>query len=377
MSENTTTTTPADGYVTLDGLSKSYDGVAAVDDVTIRLDRGATLALLGPSGCGKSTTLGMVSGFVTPDRGRVVIDGADVTGRPPHRRNTAIVLQSYGLFPHMTVKDNVEFGLRARKSLRSDRGRRVSQALDLVNMADFAHRRPGELSGGQQQRVALARAVAVEPAVLLLDEPMSSLDAKLRVQTRRELKSLLQHLGVTTVIVTHDQNEGLALADVLAVMKDGRIQQLGTPTEIYDAPANEFVATFLGDACLFDAEVVDVRDDGVVLRAAGTVLTCRPTPSLRPGDTVRVVLRPEHVELGEEVGDEAAAGGTADQGITGTVLHREFLGATVKYELTTPFGKIIAGVPPELAPHAHEGDRVAIRLQKGVSYAYRPETAER
>ena len=233
-------------YLELTGLEKRYRDAIAVADVTLAVEKGESVALLGPSGCGKTTTLRMMAGLVVPDRGRIRVDGTDITEMPAHKRNMGYVFQSYALFPHMNVAKNVAFGLEERGVAVKERNERVAAALGKVQLNEFAHRRPRELSGGQQQRVALARALAIRPSVLLLDESLSNLDAKLRQTMRREIRDLQRALAITTLFVTHDQVEALAMCDRIAVMNQGRIEQVGTPTEVYERPATRFVAGFVG-----------------------------------------------------------------------------------------------------------------------------------
>jgi len=241
--------------VVLSRVRKSFGAVVAVDDVSMSIARGSIVSLLGPSGCGKTTTLRLVAGFERPDAGEVAIRGARVNDVPPYRRDFGMVFQSYALFPHLTVADNVGFGLRMRHVPREERRRLVAEALALVKLEGFADRQPRQLSGGQQQRVALARAIVFKPAVLLLDEPLGALDKMLREEMQVELRQLQQRLAITTVFVTHDQEEALTLSDRVAVMRGGRIEQVGAPREIYERPATEFVAGFLGASNFLDAEV--------------------------------------------------------------------------------------------------------------------------
>ena len=292
-----------DVVVRVDEVSRSFGETKAVDRVSVDVRRGELLVLLGPSGCGKTTTLRMVAGFETPDTGHILIEGRDVTREPPQRRSTGMVFQNYALFPHLDVYENVAFGLKARGAPKSQIAARVAQALALVDLAGYEKRRVQALSGGQQQRVALARAIAPEPPVLLLDEPLSNLDAALRERTRTELRALLQRLGMTAIFVTHDQDEAFALADRIAVMRAGRVEQIGTPQELYRDPASEFVASFLGRANLLDATVarVDERDSSVLgsLDAWGGRWWASPRAGSAParGDRVRLRIRPEDIEL--------------------------------------------------------------------------------
>ncbi len=236
----------ADAALVLQGLNKELGGRPIVTDLDLAVARGELVCLLGPSGCGKTTTLRMVAGFLAPDRGAIVVDGKDVTGLPPERRPSAMVFQSYALWPHMTVFKNVAFPLRLKGVGKAQIAERVEAALELVNLTHHMGSRPGRISGGEQQRVALARALVQEPALLLLDEPLSNLDARLRVKVREEIREIQQRLGITTLLVTHDQDEALSVSDRIAVMNDGRIEQVSAPTQLYAEPETEFVATFVG-----------------------------------------------------------------------------------------------------------------------------------
>ena len=269
--------------VELRRLSKRYGAAVAVDRIDLSIAEGEMIALVGPSGCGKTTALRMIAGLIEPDEGQVLIGGADLTRAPVHRRNLGLVFQSYALFPHMTVFENVAFGLRRRGVREPELGQRVGQALELVRLGALAQRYPKQLSGGQQQRVALARSVVTEPRVLLLDEPLSNLDAALRDEMRVELRRLQQRLGITTVFVTHDQQEALTLADRMAVMRAGRIEQLGTPQEVYERPATAFVAGFVGRSNLFEVEagLDGVRGPGGITLHADTTQRGRLRAALR------------------------------------------------------------------------------------------------
>jgi spermidine/putrescine ABC transporter ATP-binding subunit len=281
--------------VELSKVSKRYGAVVALDALDLAVYEGELLSLLGPSGCGKTTTLNVVAGFTAPDAGRVVIDGDDVTGEPAWRRGLGVVFQSYALFPHMSVADNVAFGLRERGVGRSEIAERVREALALVRLHGVAAQRPHELSGGMQQRVALARALLIRPRVLLLDEPLAALDRKLREEMRAELRDIQRTVGITTVFVTHDQHEALGLSDRVAVMNAGRIEQLGSPREVYERPGTRFVADFIGASSVLEGRAVD-RETVELAGGVRLRVTLRESPA--PGRAVRLLVRPERVELG-------------------------------------------------------------------------------
>jgi spermidine/putrescine ABC transporter ATP-binding subunit len=282
--------------VRLAELSKSYGSQVAVDSLTLTVKPGSMLALLGPSGCGKTTCLRMIAGLVWPTSGDIYIDEKWITSTPVHKRNIGMLFQNYALFPHMTVAENVAFGLEARRLPRAETETRVAGALRLVQLEGYAGRMPSQLSGGQQQRVALARCLVVEPSLLLLDEPLGALDKALRETMQVELRALQQRLGITTIMVTHDQDEALTLADQVAIMRGGRLEQLGSPTEVYQAPVSRFVAGFIGVSNFFRGRV-ERRDGGaaLVMTASGAVLTIPDCPSGR--DDVTVALRPETIAV--------------------------------------------------------------------------------
>jgi putative spermidine/putrescine transport system ATP-binding protein len=327
------------GAVEVVGLVKDYgSGPAAVDGVDLTIKDGSFVAILGPSGCGKSTVLGMIGGFLTPTRGEVRIGGRSVVDLPPERRPSAMVFQNLALFPHLDVAGNVAFGLRhARRMPRGERRGRVAELLDLVQLGDLARRRIAELSGGQQQRVAIARALAVEPAVLLLDEPLSALDAQMRKDMQLELRRLQQRTGTTFVYVTHDQHEAMSMADQLVVMRNGRIEQQGAPREVYDAPRNRFVARFIGDANVIDVQ--ERRNE-----QAGRLLTWLGRQ--RPSRHGLWAVRPEAIALV----DPAAAVGDC----VGTVTQMTFFGQYVRYEVQIGLAR-----PLVVAVH---GDRAAFQI---------------
>ncbi len=319
-------------HLRLDGLTKTYPGedAPAVNLVNLDLPRGQLLALLGPSGCGKTTTLRMIAGLVEPTAGRIIVDECEITDRPVHRRSMGMVFQSYALFPHLDVGRNVAFGLEMRKVGKDDRLRRVNEALAMVHLDGLGSRRVKELSGGQQQRVALARALVVEPSVLLLDEPLSNLDAKLREEMRSEIRSIVQRVGVTTLFVTHDQDEALAMADRVAVMSNGRVEQVGTPEEVYERPASQFVANFIGRANLLPGRLTEVDGAGdaiVDVPDFGKVRACLPPGGPATEQSVQLLIRPHRVEV-------APASGTAPTGgLRGKVADVSYTGEMLTYSV--------------------------------------------
>jgi putative spermidine/putrescine transport system ATP-binding protein len=318
--------------IEISGVSKIYDGgVRAVDAVAMEIRPGEFFSLLGPSGCGKTTTLRMIAGFDTPSSGEIRVDGADITHVPAHKRDMAMVFQNYALFPHRTVGENVAFGLRMRGLEKATIARKVKAALAMVELSGMEDRRPDQLSGGQQQRVALARAIVIEPRVLLCDEPLGALDKKLRQQMQFELKQLQKSLGLTLVFVTHDQEEALAMSDRIAVMNGGRVEQVGTPVEIYDQPETCFVADFIGDTNIFRGErVATAAGPGL---AAGNGLTLA-LPNVAPSEgtgVLSVALRPEKISISPE---GSAVNACAD----GVVESTNFLGGAVLYRIALASG---------------------------------------
>jgi len=342
----------------LDHVTKRFGTVLAVDDVSFEVPRGAFATLLGPSGCGKTTTLRTIAGFYDPDAGDIRIGERRVNDLPAHRRGTAMVFQDYALFPHMTVRDNVGYGLGVQGVPSAERRTRVDEVLAFVGLGGLGDRWPGQLSGGQQQRVAVARALVVRPEILLLDEPLSNLDAKLREQLRWELRELQQRLGMTFVYVTHDQDEALSLSDVVVVMKEGRVEQIGKPWEIYYRPRTTYVADFIGTVNLVAGTVEEGRAGTVGVRFDGhrVDLAAPDGPTLAPGAAVRLCIRPEALALRRpEAGGDAVA-------VSGTVARCAFLGDLMRYWVVVDGREWVVDQMDPGAASPFEG-RVAIAMR--------------
>ena len=306
-------------FLELTGIQKRFGDVAAVHNFDLAIEPGEFVSFLGPSGCGKTTTLRMIAGFEQPTAGTIVVNGTDITHKAPNQRNVGMVFQSYALFPNMTVADNVGFGLKVRKRPKDQIHKRVSELLELIHLPDKASRYPWQLSGGQQQRVALARALAIEPQVLLLDEPLSALDAKIRVSLRNEIRAIQRQLGITTVYVTHDQEEALSLSDRIVVMSEGRVEQIGTPFQIYNFPSTGFVARFVGTLNVVSAKVLDPTA-GTLEAAGQPIRTAGPISAGHPGDVLTVALRPEIISLGAREGMNQLSGVVDDVTFLGAIV---------------------------------------------------------
>ncbi|MEV1332135.1 ABC transporter ATP-binding protein [Micromonospora costi] len=354
--------------VTLESVSKRFargGDTAAVDQVDITIAAGEFFTLLGPSGCGKTTTLRMVAGFYFPTSGRIRFGTEDVTHRPPNKRDTGMVFQNYALFPHMTVAQNVAYGLKIRRVGRAEQRRRIEEALGQVHLAGYGDRRIDELSGGQQQRVALARALVIRPRTLLLDEPLSNLDAKLREETRVEIRRIQRESGTTSIYVTHDQAEAMAMSDRIAVMESGRVQQIGTPQEIYHRPATSFVARFIGRSNVLTLPVVTATGQAVTVRLPDGPEVAVPAPDghgLREGGTALVAVRPEHIGL---------APATEPGTLPGQVSDLEFTGMATNLTVDVS-GERIQVAAIDVPSGTAVGDRVGLRLTKERMWVVRP-----
>jgi spermidine/putrescine transport system ATP-binding protein len=343
----------AGGQVVLEKLTKRFGSFTAVDGIDMNIPAGEFFSLLGPSGCGKTTTLRMIAGFELPDEGAVLLDGNDMSRTPPAKRPVNTVFQSYALFPHMRIRDNVAFGLRRQGAPRAEVTRRVDETLELVQLTEFAGRKPAQLSGGQQQRVALARALVLQPSVLLLDEPLGALDAKLRRQLQVELKQLQETVGITFVYVTHDQEEALTMSDRLAVMNKGHVEQVGRPRDVYEEPLTAYVADFLGVSNLMPATVAGPSGAGSRVQLGDFEMESTAGDTDVRGSAT-VTIRPERVLL-------ESAGGTGGNRIPAQVVRTVYLGATLQVHVELATGEQVTVLathqgdeaPPELAPGTH------------------------
>ncbi len=338
-------------------MTKRYGAVLALDELSLDVRQGEFLSLLGPSGCGKSTTLRLIGGFLSPDRGEIILRGRAIAAVPAHARETATVFQSYALFPHLSIGDNIGYGLQQQGVPRSEIQRRVREALALVALPNTENRRPHELSGGQQQRVALARSLAVVPAVLLLDEPLGALDVALRRQMQDELQDIQRRLGITFVYVTHDQDEALSMSDRLAVMRSGRVEQIGTPATLYERPATEFVARFMGAGNILTGTVLTADATGGRVSLAGASVAIA-ADGLADGRAVTVMIRPERLTVTPTNGEDRVAGAAGWDGIVSGLRYH---GATTTVQARTPDGTVlVASVRPDEIAGLAIGD--AVRL---------------
>jgi putative spermidine/putrescine transport system ATP-binding protein len=309
------------GFLELNEVRKQFAQATVVEQFQLEVERGEFVSFLGPSGCGKTTTLRMIAGFESPSAGTIFVNGVDITHKPANQRNVGMVFQAYALFPNMTVAENVGFGLKVAKKAAAEIGQRVTEMLELIKLPALGNRYPYQLSGGQQQRVALARALAIRPQVLLLDEPLSALDAKIRVSLRNEIRAIQRELGITTIYVTHDQEEALSISDRIVVMSEGRVEQIGTPFEIYNFPRTRFVASFVGTLNILRGQVVDPAGGRIVIDGQ-EIVASRGFEGARVGDVRSVALRPEIVSVHEVAGD--------GNRMQGTVEDVNFLGSIVR-----------------------------------------------
>lgn len=345
--------------VTIENVTKRFDNVVAVDRVSLEIRKGEFFFLLGPSGCGKTTLLRILAGFYHPEGGRVLFDGKDVTTVPPHERNTGMVFQNYALWPHMTVLQNVSYGLRMRDVPQEEMNRRAHRALDRVQMGAYAERTPNQLSGGQQQRIALARALVIEPDVVLLDEPLSNLDARLRLEMREQIQELHRELGITMIYVTHDQKEALSMAHRMAVMRMGVVAQIGDPRTLYARPDTRFVADFIGEINLLPGDIVST-DPLQVQTASGLFRSAQAPGALKKGDRALCAVRPEALHF-QSSGDSTEA--PSENVVTGTVRTVVYLGDVEQYNIDLDSGaqlKLVEHNP--LRRKAAEGDTVHVRF---------------
>ena len=332
-------------FLSVRNLGKDYGPARVVKSMDLEIERGEFVSLLGPSGCGKTTTLQMIAGFTEPTRGQVILDGRDLTDMPPEKRDIGVVFQSYALFPHMTVQDNISFGLEMRKMAKAERLDRISEVLDMVCLTGMGDRYPAQLSGGQRQRVAIARSLAIRPRLLLLDEPMSNLDAKLRENMHIELRRIQRKLGITTILVTHDQTEAMTMSDRIALMNDGCVQQLAPPLEVYHNPSTLFASSFLGRANVFEGTIAQSAGQQYEVSSNGlTFAVCLPENHPFRAGKANIMIRPENVRLA--AADHAAK-------VSGTLAETVFLGTHWLCEVNTPLGmwfvstKTLAAQPGE------------------------------
>ena len=345
----------AQDVLALDGIVKRYGNVPALGPVSFTVEEGEFLTLLGPSGCGKTTTLHVIAGLLEPDDGRLFMRGDDITAMPTDKRGMGVVFQNYALFPHKTVEENIGFGLRMRRVPKPQIQERVGEMLDIVGLPGVEARYPRQLSGGQRQRVALARAMVIHPPVLLLDEPLSNLDALLRKQMRSELRAIQRRIGITAIYVTHDQDEAFEMSDRVILLNHGSIEQIGTPESLYDRPATRFAAEFIGDANLIEGEVVESADGIALIRAAGagTIPANARDADLAVGSAVYLVVRPERIQLTVEPPSEGTA-------LEARITERAFAGENVRITLVTDGGATFRCIKPSLPMYRgmQRGDRI-------------------
>ncbi|HXY83864.1 MAG TPA: ABC transporter ATP-binding protein [Gaiellaceae bacterium] len=342
------------GEIRIAQLTKAFGEVVAVDNIDLDMPPGEFFTMLGPSGCGKTTTLRMIAGFERPTSGQILLDGSDVAQVPPHKRSVNTVFQSYALFPHLDVAGNVAFGLKYRKLTKEERRRQVAEVLELVQLTGFEHRKPSQLSGGQQQRVALARALILTPRVLLLDEPLGALDARLRKDLQVELKALQRDIGVTFVFVTHDQEEALTMSDRLAVMRNGHVEQAGSPRDVYEQPKTTFVADFLGVSNLLEVESIGPDGNGCALRLGERMFRAEQGDTTARGQ-LKAMIRPERIVV-----EKHKDGADGDNRLPGMVEHAVFLGGSYEVHVRIVGGEILK------VTVANEGSSLKFGLDQGT-----------
>ncbi len=352
------------GQITLTSVTKRFGDTIAVDNVSLQIEGGEFFSLLGPSGCGKTTTLRIIGGFVYPTTGEVRINDEIMAKTPPYRRPVNTVFQNYALFPHKTVAQNIAFGLQMQKATKAEISDAVERSLDLIQLPGYGNRKPSELSGGERQRVALARALINEPTILLLDEPLSALDLKLRKQMQSELKALQRKVGITFVYVTHDQGEALALSDRIAVMNDGKILQVGTPSEIYDSPQSRFVADFIGTSNFLEGTLISENEVALTMESTSNIV-CTPTSHISMNTPVTISIRPERINL------RTASTADIPNLLRGVIQDESYLGTTLQYTVQTNY-------PIPLIVHQQNtGTKDGHRFQRGdtVYLQWSPENA--
>jgi ABC-type Fe3+/spermidine/putrescine transport system ATPase subunit len=348
----------------LQNITKRFGDLTAVDNVSYSLAHGKLVTFVGPSGCGKTTLLRIISGFIEPDEGRIILDGEDITRVRPNARDTAMVFQNYALFPHMTVARNIGFGLQMMKKPKNEVKNEVARLLDLVQLGGLGERKPHELSGGQQQRVALARALSLHPKILLLDEPLSNLDANLRVMMRTEVRNLQRRLDLSIIFVTHDQEEAMSISDLLVVMDQGVVKQVGSPTEVYEQPVDDFVANFVGHINFFPGEVTACAGQELILKIdQGEIKVQRPAFDLSPGDRVKAVVRPESIDI---VDAQTPTG--ADQNVLeGRIEVAMYIGSVMRYTITIGNQTVyVDESDPQYQGIFQEGRTVKLILKKRI-----------
>lgn len=350
--------------VRVEKLSKYYGPIAALEDASLQIKKGEIFFLLGPSGCGKTTLLRIIAGLTPPSSGRVFIGGRDITEDPPHIRKTAMVFQNYALWPHMSVADNVRFAMTIKKVDKTTMIKKAGDALKIVHMETYADKKPAQLSGGQQQRVALARAIAADPRCLLLDEPLSNLDANLRIEMRTEIRRICKQTGITTIYVTHDQKESLSIADRIAILNEGKVEQVAAPTEIYSKPATKFVAGFIGETNFISGKIESIEADMVtIVRGKIQIQVSTFSPYMSEGNHAVCCIRPENFKLTHQ-------GGDAPNEIRGKVRRVTFLGELTQYEIELEDSlqvKVIETTPETIR---NEGESVVLRIKPGDVNVY-------